>query len=271
MSYDPASGGYILVKEKTPLGIFQTDVDFGAGTASNGSADTENSTDLFDPALAGVADFGDVYALSNTLPETATDYADLLVLSQESGMLLKMDRSGTILSRLDVGTATQHEGVTADENNVLYLANELGGGADHPQIWVYTPTTSTDAVGIVSRIYLSFEVAVTAASGSFTIGNGGDDVRAVAIDHSDQVSIDGGTTIIIIIIIDLSEDLLPGTGIPAPAGLVLAADSDSQSAALTTSFTTRNETVPPRLIGAALVSDAMVAPAGPGRRWPGCR
>ena len=37
LSYDPQTGGYIVVKEITPLGIFQTSVDFAAGTASNGS------------------------------------------------------------------------------------------------------------------------------------------------------------------------------------------------------------------------------------------
>ena len=38
ISFDPVTGGYIIVKEKTPLGIFQSGIDFAAGTASNGSA-----------------------------------------------------------------------------------------------------------------------------------------------------------------------------------------------------------------------------------------
>ena len=45
-----------------PLGIFQTAIDWAAGTATNGSPTTENSTNLFDPALAGVTDFADVFA-----------------------------------------------------------------------------------------------------------------------------------------------------------------------------------------------------------------
>src|SRR5689334_3641826 len=34
---DPQTGGYIAVKETQPEGIFQTGVDFAAGTATNGS------------------------------------------------------------------------------------------------------------------------------------------------------------------------------------------------------------------------------------------
>ena len=37
-------------------------IDWAAGTATNGSPTTENSTNLFDPALAGVTDFADVFA-----------------------------------------------------------------------------------------------------------------------------------------------------------------------------------------------------------------
>ena len=53
LSYDPQTGGYIVVKEIAPLGILQTSVDFTAGTASNGSPTATGSTNLFDPALVG--------------------------------------------------------------------------------------------------------------------------------------------------------------------------------------------------------------------------
>jgi hypothetical protein len=55
VSFDPLTGGYIFVKERSPLGIFQTTLNFTAGTASNGSATTENPTNLFDPALGSNA------------------------------------------------------------------------------------------------------------------------------------------------------------------------------------------------------------------------
>ena len=40
LSYDPQTGGYICLKEKSPLGVFQTNVDFALGTATNGSPTT---------------------------------------------------------------------------------------------------------------------------------------------------------------------------------------------------------------------------------------
>jgi hypothetical protein len=49
ISYDPQTGGFIAVKETQPEGIFQTDINFVLGTATNGSPGTVNSINLFDP------------------------------------------------------------------------------------------------------------------------------------------------------------------------------------------------------------------------------
>src|SRR5262249_12901535 len=65
VSYDPLTSGFIFVKEKDPESIFQTGIDFAAGTATNGGPGATSSTDLFNPALAALADFSDVFALSN--------------------------------------------------------------------------------------------------------------------------------------------------------------------------------------------------------------
>jgi len=82
LSYDPLSGGYIFVKEITPEGVFQTSIDFVAVTESNGSGSTVNSTNLFNPALAGLFDFADVFALSNIIsPSSTSKYGNLLILS----------------------------------------------------------------------------------------------------------------------------------------------------------------------------------------------
>jgi len=141
LSWDPATGGYIVVKEKTPIGIFQTTVDWAAGTASNGAPGTVNSVNLFDPALLGVIDVADVFALSNLPSLAGTAYHDqLLVLSEESGRLVQVDRSGNIVATLDLGIPAQHEGVTMGRDGLLYVVNELGGGnIDTPQLWVYAP------------------------------------------------------------------------------------------------------------------------------------
>ena len=153
VSFDPSTGGYIVVKESQPEGIFQTGIDFAAGTATNGSPTTENSVNLFDPALAGLLDFAEVFALSN-IP-TLNGFADsshLLLLSQESGRIVNIDRSGNISSALTIVAdpgdlldvpSMQHEGVTMDGNGFLYVVSENGGGdIDHPQLWVYAPATA---------------------------------------------------------------------------------------------------------------------------------
>lgn len=151
LSYDPLSGGFVCLKEIDPLGIFLTNVDFDAGTATNGSPTTVNSVNLFDPSLTGMLDFADVFAFSN-LPNLnrQPDSPRLLLLSQESGNVINVDRSGNILSTLtlqsDPGnplsvSAQQHEGITMDRAGNIYIVSENGGGDfDHPQLWVFAPS-----------------------------------------------------------------------------------------------------------------------------------
>ncbi|MFB2892388.1 SdiA-regulated domain-containing protein [Aerosakkonemataceae cyanobacterium BLCC-F50] len=154
ISYDPQTSGYIAVKEITPQGIFQTGIDFAAGTATNGSPTTVNSIDLFNPALANLLDFSDVFALSNLPSLTGTpDYSRLLLLSQESGKIVNIDRSGNIFSSLTIASDPGNpltvvnqgfEGVTVDRNGLLYITSEEGGGdINHPQLWVYAPASYT--------------------------------------------------------------------------------------------------------------------------------
>ncbi|HEX8027227.1 MAG TPA: SdiA-regulated domain-containing protein, partial [Vicinamibacterales bacterium] len=157
VSYDPLSGGFILVKEKTPLGIFQTTADFAHGTASNGSATTTDSINLFDPALLGLSDFSDVYALSSNPNIIGTsEQGNLLILSQESGKIVEVDRAGHILSSLTLQApptssgidlaAMTVEGMTMGPDGKIYLVSEEGGGDfDHPQLWVYAPAAATNS------------------------------------------------------------------------------------------------------------------------------
>jgi uncharacterized protein YjiK len=155
LSYDPLTSGFIFVKEADPISIFQTAIDFAAGTATNGSPTATGSTNLFNPALANLADFSDVFALSN-LPSLSgqPDFSHLLVLSQESGQIINVDRSGTVFSRLTIVAdpdnplpvpAQTHEGLTMDRDGNLYVVSENGGGdSDHPQLWVYAPSTAAN-------------------------------------------------------------------------------------------------------------------------------
>ncbi|MDB5931912.1 MAG: hypothetical protein JWR60_3619 [Polaromonas sp.] len=206
VTLDPLTGGYLAVKEKTPMGNFQTGINFAAGTASNGSATTENSANLFDPALAGVVDFGDISALSNRLASTAPDYSHLVVLSQESGRILKMDRAGKIYGTLDIELAAQHEGITFDKDLNMYVTNELGtGGTSGEELWVYKPTRSAAAVGRGSNLFLTFSASVTAGSGNLILSNGAGDARTIAVTDTQQVSISGKT-----VVINPATDLAPG-------------------------------------------------------------
>ena len=147
---DPLTGDFIAVKETGPEGIFQTGIDFAAGTATNGSPTTDNSTNLFDPALAGLSDFSDVFALSNLTGLTGPDADNLLMISQESGKVINIGRDGVVSSALTIHGDLDNplsvpdqtmEGVTMDDDGNLYVVNEQGGGPGaHPQLWSYAPS-----------------------------------------------------------------------------------------------------------------------------------
>ena len=155
LSYDPQTSGYIFVKELTPEGVFQTGIDFVAGTATNGAAATENSTNLFDPTLAGLTDLADVYSLSNVaLLDGTASSANLLLLSQADGKIVEVDRAGTVVGTLSIASDAgnslsladqQHEGLAMDDAGNLYVVSENGGGDfDHPQLWVYAQSAAAN-------------------------------------------------------------------------------------------------------------------------------
>jgi uncharacterized protein YjiK len=151
---DPTGGGFVVVKETEPESIFQTGIDWDAGTATNGSPTTTESTGLFQPMLAGLGDFSDVFALSNLSTLSGPETSHLLILSQESGRVVNVDRSGNVSSSLTIVSDPDNplsvpeqtdEGVTMDNDGNLYVVNENGGGdANHPQLWVYEPSTEPD-------------------------------------------------------------------------------------------------------------------------------
>jgi uncharacterized protein YjiK len=151
---DPVTGGLILVKEMTPEGVFSTIPNWAAGTASNGSASTAEPTNLFDPSKVGTLDFSDVFSLANLQNISTAERTHLLIMSQESGRVVNVDREGNVHSSLAlVGDsdnpltipAQTDEGVTMDEEGTLYVVNENGGGdGGHPQLWVFKPQAVAD-------------------------------------------------------------------------------------------------------------------------------
>ena len=103
---------------------------------------------------AGLNDFSDVFALANVRTLSGPDARHLLIISQESGKVVNIDRTGHVSSALVIrsdpgnplSVAEQtDEGVTLDDDGNLYVANEEGGGdVNHPQLWVYAPSTAPD-------------------------------------------------------------------------------------------------------------------------------
>ena len=92
-----------------------------------------------------------MYALSNLPSLNGTVmYDQLLIISQESGQIVQVNRSGIVQHTLtivaDAGSPLSvpdmtMEGVTMDRDGFLYVVNENGGGdASHPQLWVYAPS-----------------------------------------------------------------------------------------------------------------------------------
>lgn len=147
LTFDPLTGGFIAVKQEGPRGIFQTQANFAAGTATNGSSTTVNSTDLFNPALLGLSIFSDVFALSNVAGLAGTaDEGNLLVLSAVEGRIVETTRAGQVLSTLNFVRAPtdtlsitdqQFEGLTIDDDGILYVTTENG---TNPQLFVFAPT-----------------------------------------------------------------------------------------------------------------------------------
>ena len=258
---DPLTRGFIFVKETEPQGVFQTTIDFAAGTASNGSATTANSVNLFNPTLLGVADIADVHALSNTLPDTAPDYAHLMLLSQESARIVKADRAGRIFGTLDLPNAPLnlgHEGITFDKQLNMYVTNEAGGGSQAlPQLWVYTPTRSSAKVGLGSNLYLNFPAAVAAGTGNISIVGSNGDTRTIAITDATQVSFSGQS-----LKIDPAVDLAPNTtySVQYASGVIKGANgvgTQAVNGAQTLSFTSAPDTTPPLLRNAVPADNAV--------------
>ena len=129
VSYDPASGTFIFVKEKTPQAVYETSLNFAAG----GNATVSS---LFDPALLGLADLSDVQVLSG-VAAGSPDAANLLIYSQESARLLEVSRSGSVLSMFDFGALSDSaEGVTIAEDGTIYVVDE------GPHLYVLTPNAA---------------------------------------------------------------------------------------------------------------------------------
>jgi uncharacterized protein len=143
VSFDPATGGYIFVNEAAGTGasqnIFQTQIDFGAGTASNGNATTVNNSSLFPAGNIGLTSLNDVFALANVYASGVNGYQNLLVLSL--GTVKELTRAGAVAGSLTLpGSATfKVEGISMDAQGFIYLVSDNGDPGTNSSLLVYAP------------------------------------------------------------------------------------------------------------------------------------
>lgn len=121
VGYDPLTGDIWGVKEKDDITVYQaTNVDLVAGTG--------DIVIPFDASTFGVNDLSDIYLLSNSLAFVGTNREqNILLLSQESNLLLEVTRTGTLMNSMDLsflGLEDGFEGVTMDDDGNLYLVAE---------------------------------------------------------------------------------------------------------------------------------------------------
>ncbi len=140
VSYDPLTGRFLMVKEKTPQAVYDVALDFATGAAT--------ITELVPPAnlfatLFGTLDLSEVQVLT-TVPALrgSADQDNLLIYSQESAKLLEVSRSGQILGQFDFrGIADDAEGVTIDADGVIYIVGET------PSLYVLAPVAAVPEPG----------------------------------------------------------------------------------------------------------------------------
>lgn len=135
-SYDPRNGRFVVVKEKTPQGVYDTAITFTAPPVPPGGPGPDiNPGNLFDPGLLGVLDLSDVQVLATYGALEGTAGADeLLIFSQESALLMHVTRAGAVLSTFSfAGITGDAEGVTIGADGTIYVCGEA------PAIYVLTP------------------------------------------------------------------------------------------------------------------------------------
>ncbi|MCU7371912.1 SdiA-regulated domain-containing protein [Paucibacter sp. O1-1] len=144
ISYDPRNGGsFVTVKQGSPQAVLAGGLNFATGVSTMSA--------LFNPALLGLASLSDVQTLASVDALAGTAAADhLLILSLESQRLVEVNRSGQILSSLDLSGLTQQaiEGVTVDEKGIIYLVAE-DSGFGNSRLIVLTPVPEPTSVALM--------------------------------------------------------------------------------------------------------------------------
>lgn len=157
ISYDSRNGSFVTVKQDNPQAVLAGNLTFAAGGG------VSSLLPLFDAdATLGLASLSDVQTLSPVDSLIGTAAADnLLILSLDSRKLIEINRSGQLLSSFDLsGVTTQAiEGVTIDENGVIYLVAE-DSGTPNSKLFVLSavPEPESSAMMLVGLLGLAWRV-----------------------------------------------------------------------------------------------------------------
>lgn len=150
ITYDSLSNGFIFVNERSGSGaaqnIFQTRIDFAAGTASNGDAATVNNISLFPVTNIGLTTLNDVFALSNVYGRNVSGFQNILALSLTG--VKEMTRAGASVGSLVLpGGNYRTEGITMDANGVIYVVSDNGDPGTNSSLLVYAPAAVPEPAG----------------------------------------------------------------------------------------------------------------------------
>ncbi len=148
ISYDARDGSFVSVKQDNPQAVLAGVLNFVAA----GGTSVPGMVPLFDAdAKLGLASLSDVQTLSPVDALVGTPAADnLLLLSLDSRRLVEVNRSGDVLSSLDLSevTALPIEGLTIDENGVIYLVAE-NDDTPNSRLFVMTPVPEPASVALL--------------------------------------------------------------------------------------------------------------------------
>ena len=150
ISFDPRDGSFVAVKQASPqmvlTGTLAFEADLDGGPSAMGTLFSASS-------LFGLSSLSDVQTLSPVDALAGTPAADnLLLLSLGSKRLVEVNRSGQVLSSLDLSAFTPNdiEGVTIDELGRIYLvAEDSGFGQSRLLVLTAVPEPATWAMWLV--------------------------------------------------------------------------------------------------------------------------
>ena len=157
---------------------------------------------------ANVAYFGDVTTANSATQITAVDIVLPALANNASDVQIRVITTNAIGNDETIGI-----------DDIVVSATTAGPDVTPPTLAAFNPSDPDDgavAVNPADNIVLRFSEAITAGSGSFTLSNGGSDIRVFDITNP-QVTISGNT-----ITIDPATDLIAGAtySLTAPAGIV---------------------------------------------------